>query len=190
MESIFILIILSLIIYIINVIPLFMPPTWSILAFYYITFHPPLLETVILGAISATLGRVTLYYLSKNHFRKLFTKTMIKNYDALGKFFDKKQKISIPLFLTYAFFPISSNFVYIAAGLAKINIKILATSFLVGRFLSYGFWITATHIATTRLEDIFSKRVSNVGLIIIELLGLFLIILIGRINWKKVLKLK
>ncbi len=185
-----VLIILGILIYGINVIPIFMPPTWTILAFYYINFHPPLLPTVVVGAIAATLGRITLYYISKNNLRGFFSKNSLNNYDALGKFFKKKQKISIPLFLTYAFFPISSNYVYIAAGLAKVDIKILAASFFIGRLISYSFWVTASHIAAKHIEDIFSSHVSNISVIVFELLGLLLVILIGKINWEKILKIK
>jgi len=184
-----ILIALAVLIYIINVIPVFMPPTWTILAFYYIHFHPPLLLTIIIGALFATLGRITLYFISKNHFRRFFSKQSLENYDALGNFFTKKQKLSIPIFLTYAFFPISSNYVYIAAGLAKIDIKILAGSFFVGRLISYSFWVTASHIVFTKVEDIFSNHISNFSVIIFELVGLTVIILIGRIKWKKILKI-
>ncbi len=183
-----VLIILGILIYVINVIPVFMPPTWTILAFYYINFHPPLLPTVIIGALAATLGRITLYYISKNNFRGFFSKESLGNYDALGDFFKKRQKLSIPLFLTYAFFPISSNYVYIAAGLAKVDIKILAASFFVGRLMSYSFWVTASHIVTTRIEDVFSSHVSNISVIIFELAGLAVVILIGKIKWKQILK--
>jgi membrane protein YqaA with SNARE-associated domain len=183
------LIALAVLIYIINVIPVFMPPTWTILAFYYINFHPPLLPTVIIGALSATLGRVTLYYISKNYFRRFFSKDSLSNYDALGSFFKGKQKLSIPLFLMYAFFPISSNYVYVAAGLAKIDIKILAGSFLIGRLISYLFWITTSHIVVTRMDVIFSKHISNIGFILLEVIGLIIVVLIGKIKWKKILKI-
>ena len=190
MGSLEALIALSVLIYVINVVPVFMPPTWTVLAFYYINFHPPLLPAVFLGATSATLGRITLYYISKNYFRRFFSEKYLTNYDSLGNFLDKKQKISISLFLTLAFFPISSNYVYIAAGLAKVNIKILALSFFAGRLFSYFFWVSATHIVFVKIEDIFSSRISNAGFLVLELAGFLIVILIGRINWGKMLKLK
>jgi membrane protein DedA with SNARE-associated domain len=183
-----ILIILALLIFIINVIPVFMPPTWTILAFYYIHFHPPLFPTIIIGALAATMGRITLYYISKNHFRKFFSKENLNNYEALGDFFKKRQKLSIPLFLTYAFFPISSNYVYIAAGLAKIDIKILATCFFIGRLISYSFWVSASHIVFTRIEDIFSSHISNISVLSVEVVGLLIVVSIGKIKWRKILK--
>jgi len=183
------LIIIAVFIYIINVIPVFMPPTWTILAFYYIKLHPPLLPAAIVGAVAATLGRITLYYIAKTRFRKFFPKNYLENYDSLGNFFRKRKKLSIPLFLTYAFFPISSNYVYIAAGLAKIDIRLLAASFLLGRIFSYSFWIATSHIVINRIDDVFSSRFSNIGVIILELLGLLIIIVIGKVNWKKILKI-
>ena len=188
MDGISVLIILSLVIYIINVVPVFMPPTWTILAFYYLQFHPPLLPAAIAGAVAATLGRVTLYYISKNHFRRFFSKKDLANYDSLGQFFKKRQKLSAQLFLTYAFFPVSSNYVYIAAGLSKINIKLLAGCFLLGRIFSYTFWVATSHVVFTRIDQIFSKELSNTGVIILEIIGLIIIIAIGKINWKKVIR--
>ena len=188
MEIILVLLLLALFIYIINVVPFFMPPTWTILAFFYINFHPPFVPVIIAGAGAATLGRITLYYLSKRYFRRFFSEISLKNYGVLGKFVTKNEKFSIPIFISYAFFPISSNYVYIAAGLAKINIKILASSFFVGRLISYSFWVAASHLAVTRIEDIFSSHISNIGAIAVEIIGLIIVVLIGKINWGKILK--
>ncbi len=189
MDILTVLILLALFIYIINVIPFLMPPTWTILAFFYINYHPPFIPVIVLGAGAATLGRITLYYLSKRYFRRFFSQKSLKNYDVLGKFVTKNEKFSIPIFITYAFFPISSNYVYIAAGLAKINIKILASSFFVGRLISYSFWVAASHYAVSRVEDIFTSHINNIGVIAVELIGFIIVILIGKINWGKILKI-
>lgn len=190
MDVFIVFLLLGVFIYLINVIPLFMPPTWIILAFFYITFHPPFLPTIIIGSGAATLGRITLYIISKKYFRRFFSFNYLKNYDALGNYFKKNVHISIPLFITYAFFPISSNYVYIAAGLTNMSIKILASSFFIGRLISYSFWVGASHEISTRFEDIFSKHLSNSGVIIFEILGLAIVVLIGKINWGKILKIK
>lgn len=190
MDVIIILLLFAILIFVINVIPVFMPPTWLILAFFYINFHPPFLLTIVIGATAATMGRIALYFISKNYFRGFFSKYTLKNYDTLGKFIGKNEKFSIPFFVTYAFFPISSNYVYIAAGLAGINIKILASSFFIGRLISYSFWVTASHVVSNRLEDIFANHIGNASVIIFEIAGLAVVYLIGKINWSKILKVK
>ena len=189
MDVLTILLLLAILIFVINVIPVFMPPTWIILAFFYINFHPPFLLTILIGA-AATIGRIALYFISKNYFRGFFSKYTLKNYGALGQFIGKNEKLSIPIFVIYAFFPISSNYVYIAAGLAEINIKILASSFFVGRLISYSFWVAASHAVNNRLEDIFANHIGNASVIFFEITGLIIIYLIGKINWAKILKLE
>ncbi len=189
MEYLVILSLLAILVYCINVVPALMPPTWIVLAFYYIHLHTPLMPTVVVGAVFATLGRITLYFISKRHFRKIFSQKILKNYDSLGRFLDKKRRLSIPLFLTYAFFPISSNYVYITAGLTRMKISILAASFFIGRLFSYFFWVTATHIVYMKIEDVFSNHISNLGILLFELSGFAIVILIGNIKWEKKLKI-
>src|ERR1044072_1152319 len=97
-------------------IPAFMPPTWTILAFFYIHFDLNLFAVVIIGAISATCGRIILYNLAKNQFRKFFTDKYLRNYDTLGNYLENNKKMTIPLILTYAFLPIPSNELFVMAG--------------------------------------------------------------------------
>src|SRR5205085_12650257 len=47
-------------VFLLNLVPAFMPPTWSILAFFLIQFDLPLLPLAIGGAVAATLGRLVL----------------------------------------------------------------------------------------------------------------------------------
>jgi membrane protein DedA with SNARE-associated domain len=114
-------------------------------------------------------------------------KNQKKNVDMLGKFFNKHTKLSIPLLITYAFFPIPSNNVYIAAGIAKINIRILALSFFIGRLISYTFWVAATHRLATSLEGIFQAEYANTTGLIIEVLSFLLIYIIIKIPWVTIL---
>lgn len=172
-----------------NVVPAFMPPTWVILAFFHIHFHLALIVIVVIGALAATSGRVLLANLARLYLRKLFPKTNLENYDALGKFIENNQRLTIPLVLTYAFLPIPSNQVFVVAGLARLDLKIIAPSFLAGRLISYTFWVSVARIIYDRLEDIFASHISSGIGLVIELLGLAVIIAVGKINWKKVLKM-
>jgi hypothetical protein len=59
--------ILGVLVFGVNIVPAFMPPTWIILAFFYLRYHLNLLPTVIIGAAAATLGRVVLLPPFKNN---------------------------------------------------------------------------------------------------------------------------
>jgi membrane protein DedA with SNARE-associated domain len=178
------------VVFAINLVPAFMPPTWMVLAFFYIQYKLSLIPIVVIGALSATAGRIVLAHVARTFFRRLLSENSKENLEGLRLFVDKKRHISIPLMISYAFLPIPSNQVYITAGLAKVDIRIMALSFFIGRLISYTFWVGATHIVTHRLDDIFSKHLSKTNAVIAELIGLALIYLVMRINWNKVLRIK
>lgn len=171
-----------------NVFPILMPPTWTILAFFSVKYHLWLLPTVLTGASFATFGRVILATISKLFFRRFLSKKSQENYASLGEYFNTHKKVSIPLVITYMFFPIPSNDIFIAAGLAKANIKILSAAFFVGRLMSYSFWISASAHFSKNIEEIFNLHFSKTNTFLFELGGLLILYIIGKIAWKKILK--
>ncbi|MBI3379162.1 hypothetical protein HY029_00205 [Candidatus Gottesmanbacteria bacterium] len=182
--------ILGIFVFGLNVIPVFAPPTWTVLTFYFLKLHLSLLPVVIIGAIAATLGRIVLYILSKNYFGNLLPKKYLDNMHILGKFIESHEDLTVPVVLTYAFLPISSNQMFVAAGLSGLPIRLIAFSFLIGRLISYTFWITASHRIVDSLETAFSSHYSNAGALVGQVLGFVVIVLLGKINWKKYLKIK
>ena len=170
-----------------NIIPAFMPPTWVVLAFFVTKYHLLLIPVVLIGATCATLGRVILASLSRKYFTKFFSQDSQANYATIGEYLNSHQHITVPLVVAYAFLPIPSNHVFIAAGLAKVRIKLLAGSFFAGRLISYTFWVSLTHRLADNLPEIFSKHYARTGSIIIEIIGLIILYLLGKIAWKRIL---
>lgn len=171
-----------------NIIPAFMPPTWTVLAFFVTKYNLQLLPVVLIGATCATLGRVILAAISGRYFRKLLPQDSQANYASIGEYLNRRQHITIPLFLAYAFLPIPSNHVFIAAGLAKVRIKLLAVSFFVGRLISYTFWVSLTEKLSDNFLEIFGKHFSKTNAIMIQVLGLVVLYLIGKVAWNKIFK--
>lgn len=180
---------LTVLIFAINVIPVFMPPTWIILAFFYARYHLSIIPTVIVGAGAATIGRIVLAQLARMYGRSIVPKKFLTNYEALGVLIERHQTISIPLMFAYAFFPISSNVVYIVAGLSNISIRVIALSFFIGRLISYSFWITAAHLASKSLDMLLIRHFSKSRTLVAEVIGVGIILLIGSLNWRKILKI-
>jgi hypothetical protein len=63
---------ISLVIFVLNVIPIFAPPTWTVLSFIAITYESNIIVLAIVGAVAATLGRLTLAKLSRVIVRQKF----------------------------------------------------------------------------------------------------------------------
>ena len=171
-----------------NIIPAFMPPTWTVLAFFVTKYDLLLIPVVLIGASCATLGRVVLAGISRKYFRRILSADSQENYASIGEYLNRNKHITIPLVVAYAFLPIPSNNVFIAAGLAKVKIKLLAGSFFVGRLISYTFWVSLTQRFSDNLVDIFSKHYAKTGSVVLEVAGLLLLYLFGKIAWKKILK--
>lgn len=178
---------LAVLIFGMNVIPAFMPPTWIVLAFFHTMFHLEIFPTVVVGAISATIGRIVLALIARHYFRPILPQDSRENYNSLGNFFHAHEHITIPILILYAFFPLPSNQVYIVAGLANVNLTVLATSFFFGRLISYSFWVSTAHTIGKRIADIFGISF-QANAILFELIGFGIIILVGRIKWRKLLK--
>lgn len=181
---------LGLSIFTINLVPAFMPPTWSILTYLTARFDLFILPTIVIGAIAAVSGRVVLALLARYFFRGFLPKKTQVNLDSLGIYLKHNKKWTLPFILAYAFSPIPSNQLFMAAGLSGFDIKYLATSFFVGRMLSYSIWVSAGTFISEFLKRIFAKNHSLVCSLLIEIVGFVFIYLISIIPWKKLLKTK
>lgn len=174
------------IVFLINCAPAFVPPTWTILVGFVLLYHAPIPVVILIGVLSATLGRVVLYFLSYYLGNTFLTKRAKENFHALGSYFNLKKHISVFLFLTYAFIPLPSNQLFITAGLAKVNAIMLAIAFAFGRLVSYSW----TVYSSSFVLDHIPLRVTKTEAIVGQILGLLVVVLISRVDWKKILKQK
>lgn len=175
---------LFLIVFLFNCLPAFTPPTWTLLTGFVLFYHLPVFPVVFAGVAGATCGRSVLYLLSFYLGKKWMRGKTKENFVSLGKYFNKKHHISLLLFLTYAFIPLPSNQLFITAGLAKVNLLVLALSFAFGRLVSYSWTVSSSRFVLEKIPIQFGTTET----IITQLLGLFIIFLISKVDWKKILK--
>jgi len=57
--------------FVLNLVPYFMPPTWTVVAFFLIAFQLPVLPLAVGCALASTAGRCGLYLTSKRYGRRL-----------------------------------------------------------------------------------------------------------------------
>lgn len=178
---------LYLLIAVVNIMPGFMPPTWSILAFFSIQNNLSLYPLILVGVAGATSGRIGLYFLAKYFGKKFLTKKSLNNFNDLGCYLNLNKKSIITVVLAYAFIPLPSNQLFITAGLAGVRLGILAFSFAFGRLISYTSMVLISNSFFTWFYKNIGFTHSKPMSFFLELAGFFLIYLIGRINWKKVI---
>jgi uncharacterized membrane protein YdjX (TVP38/TMEM64 family) len=172
-------------VFVINLIPAFMPPTWVVLAFAKIndsSFDPLLLT--LAGALSSTAGRGVLSYYSA-FFRRFFTKDMCEHAEYIRKFFNKKDKELFLGTFVYSLSPFPSNIVFIANGLTKVNYRPVFIGFFFGRLISYFVLIVLSQSLFFALSNYLNNQVLTSYLF--EAVGIVAAFSILLVDWKKLL---
>jgi hypothetical protein len=139
MQQIFLL---FLVVFLLNVIPAFAPPTWMV--FSFIGFSYPEHERILLavvGAMAATAGRLCLAKMSRAIVRRrILGETSRTNIDAIRGKLEQRKKLTFSFFLFYALTPLPSNYLFIAYGLTLMDLKWIVVPFFLGRVASYSLW--------------------------------------------------
>ena len=179
---------LFILVFILNVVPAFAPPTWITLSFLGMSMpHVPVGALALIGPTAATLGRVTLAKLSRAIVRgRLLDEPTRKNIGAIKDVLEKRRVFAFGTFLAYAFSPLPSNYLFIAYGLTTLRLTLVAFPFFVGRLASYSFWVTTASAVGDRLDLDSIESVSYVGIYFIasQLLLIPIIYIFTRIDWR------
>lgn len=177
-----------LIVYLLNLIPAFAPPTWMV--FSFIGFRYPRANVAVLaivGAVAATLGRATLAKLARVVVRQRFMSRQARqSIDTIKDRLEGKRKLTFGAFLLYAFSPLPSNYLFIAYGLTTMDLLLLAIPFFIGRSISYSFWGVASSALGRRINGPLLKHPLSyltTYFVLVQVFLLWLVYLFTRIDW-------
>lgn len=178
------------IIFIINVIPAFMPPTWILLSFIGFNFdlgNYTLAVLAVLAAVASSSGRAVLAIFSDKILRnKFISEATRKNMDVLKENIIKRQNLTRGFFLFYAFSPFPSGQLFLAYGLTDLKLKLAIIPFFLGRMSSYLFWVF-TASETSKYLDVTSLKSGaffSTYFILGQLAAFYLVYLVAKIDWK------
>jgi hypothetical protein len=185
------ILLLFVLVFLLNVIPAFAPPTWMV--FSFLGFHFPEhmgLFFALVGALAATLGRFTLAKMSRSIIRgRVLSQETRENVDSIKEGLEKRRTLTFSIFLFYAFTPLPSNYLFLAYGLTTMELKLITMPFFLGRFVSYSFWtFTATAVARkVALENSEALSYFSVYFVVTQILFLSILYAFTRINWRALL---
>ena len=130
---------LFVVVFALNLLPAFAPPTWTAMSF--IGLAMPEINFVLVAlvaAIAATSGRIVLAKLSRVLVRqRLLSGQIRRNVDAIRLGIESRPLMTFSTVLGYSISPLPSNYLFIAYGLTSLPIAFLALPFFVGRVVSY-----------------------------------------------------
>lgn len=178
---------LFILIFGLNLIPAFAPPTWMALALVGFEFPDTgAVHLAVIGAVAATLGRLTLARLSHWLVReRLLSDAHRANIDVIKDRLEKRTALTVSLFLFYAFSPLPSNFLFIAYGLTGLPLPRVALPFFVGRLASYTFFIVSGAAVGRRfqIDSLASGVYAGAWFIGTQVLILVALYAFTRIDW-------
>ncbi len=167
-----------------NVVPAFMPPTWSLLAIFRVTAAPPLLLLTIGGAIASTLGRAGLTLLCRR-FRGLLPERDRRNAEALSHFLKRHRRWRDVIVFGYCLGPFPSNPLFIAAGVGRMPLLPIAVAFFVSRAISYTFWVWTTGQVSENLGGLFLHELTSWQAIVLQIAALASVVVLLRLPWAR-----
>jgi hypothetical protein len=135
------------------------------------------------------LGRISLAFLARTTvWRRFLDEDAHRNIDVIKSRLENRQALTMGLFLSYAFSPLPSNFLFLAYGMSSAPLWLLAAPFFVGRLASYSFWIflgkqAAIHVAGNGLSGDYLGAYFVITQILV-LAGLFAFV---KLDWAALL---
>jgi membrane protein YqaA with SNARE-associated domain len=175
------------VVFAINLLPVFGPPTWAVLVFVRLKWPDvPVAALVAGGALAATAGRLVLAIGTRKLGGRL-PRERRANLQALGQTLANSKTGVVASLAIFVFSPLPSAQLFMAAGLADLPLLRLAGCFLVGRSVSYTIYLTAASAAEETVRRLLRQGLTSPSAIAIQLGGLLLVILMIKVDWIKVI---
>ena len=175
------------VVFAINLLPAFGPPTWAVLVF--VRFQWPDVPPAALiagGALAATAGRLVLAVGARKLGGRLPPERRA-NLEALGQTLAKSKTGLVASLAVFVFSPLPSAQMFMAAGLAGVPLLPLAGAFLIGRSVSYTLYVTAATAAQETVHRLLRQGLTSPAAIAIQLAGLAAVVVMIKVDWIKVI---
>jgi uncharacterized membrane protein YdjX (TVP38/TMEM64 family) len=174
----------------VNLMPAFGPPTWSLIVFVGLNFQMPLPAIVLIGALAAASGRYVLARGARLFGRVLSDKTR-RNLAAARAAFERRKRSGILALGLFALSPVPSAQLFEAVGLAGVRLLPFTLAFFAGRLVSYSIYAgSAKALQASSVGEVFRQSVSGPVAIAVQVVLLAGLVALARIDWEKVLRPK
>jgi membrane protein YqaA with SNARE-associated domain len=168
----------------VNLLPAFGPPTWAVLVFTRLHWHLNPVALVLLGGLAAMLGRYLLAVAAR-HFKDRFPERMRRNLAGANDLLQRRRRGSIAVLAVFAISPLPSAQLFIAAGLVDLPLIPLTVAFFLGRLVSYSIYVSAASLADRQLGGVLGKVFGSPWSIALQVVLLAVVCLLPMIDWVK-----
>lgn len=170
----------------VNVLPAFGPPTWSLLVFFRLQSQIPAVPLVLIGALAAATGRLVLAFASRRFRGRLSAERLEKLAAARDAVAGGPKRALAGLGL-FALSPLPSAQLFVAAGLLTAPVVVLTAAFFAGRLVSYSLYVAAASAAKHSLGSIVANSLTSPAGIALQVAMLAGLVALVRIDWPRLL---
>ncbi len=175
----------ALIVFGVNLMPAFAPPTWAVLVLLQLSYKLPIVPLVLVGALAAASGRYVLA-LAFRHGRRWLPKKYVANTQAAGELLLQHRGRSLLGMIVFLISPLPSAQLFEAAGLMAVPLLPLTGAFFLGRLVTYSVYATgAKAVADTDFGKLLIHQLTSPWGIALQVLMLVGIVMLGRIDWAR-----
>ena len=171
----------------INLLPAFAPPTWSIIVLFGLNSDLPVPAIVLVGASAAATGRFALAHGFRLFGKHLSQKTR-RNLAAVRAAFERKKRNGLLALALFAVSPFPSAQLFAAVGLAGVPLLAFTLAFFSGRLVSYSIYAgSAKALEQSALGDAFRASFSSPLGIALQVVLLGALVALARVDWERIL---
>ncbi|WER44660.1 hypothetical protein CupriaWKF_09905 [Cupriavidus sp. WKF15] len=179
------LLVLAVVVFGLNLMPAFAPPTWMVMS--WIGFSLPEANPALLAlaaACAATAGRLVLAQMAFTLVRQRWMREDDRrNIDVVGQWLGRRKSMTVGFMLAYAFSPFPSNYLFIAYGLTGMRLWMIGLPFFAGRFISYFLWTHLAQVGSRYLDTDLDGAYFGLYFVLSQLLLLAVVYLFTRVDW-------
>lgn len=141
------------VVFAVNLLPAFGPPTWAVLVFFSLDFDLPAVPLVLGGALAAAAGRFVLATVTRRLRPRLSAARRQRLDQAQAALSSDRRRTAAGLGL-FALSPVPSGQLFVAAGLMTVPLLPLTAAFFAGRLVSYSIYVSVASVAEKNLGDL------------------------------------
>ena len=171
----------------VNLLPAFGPPTWAVLVLFKLSWHLAPVPLVLVGAVAAAAGRLVLATATRR-LRPHLPERTVNNLEANGDLLMNHRAGSVVGLGLFAVSPLPSAQLFEAAGLLDVPLVPLTVAFFAGRLVSYSLYLGAASLAQANLGQVFESVFTSPWSWVVEVVLLAGLVLLAQVNWAQVVK--
>jgi membrane protein YqaA with SNARE-associated domain len=171
----------------INLLPAFGPPTWAVLVFARLHWHLNPVALVVLGATAAACGRYLLA-LGARHFSGRLPARMRANLEDARTLLDQRRRSTLAIFALFVVSPLPSAQLFLAAGFLHLELRIFTLAFFVGRLVSYSIYVSIAVVADRQFGNVLSSVFGSWWSIALQVALLMAVCVLPLVDWHGLLQ--